>query len=380
MFTHSWVLITLVGLVAVAVTETLSDSGFGGFTLGVAGALAGVILLPMATQAGLLVGSAVFGLRVSHVVIGAMRRVRSWTVGQTTVTLRALPVVLASDIGPRRQPVILRCWLAGLTSALAGVSTVVLSWLLVDGPFGRGFVIAVTPLMLYKLWPKRVPLSTSTGWLLFGLPRMPEPRRAEFRAGPVAARARAALQRGDLEETEAHIAELAAEHPDLDATTSCRVSLLEAQGEYAQGVAMLLQQISGADLDAREMSYTLAGVAGLGFSAVEAGQLPADDFLPVTKKALDDAIALGFPEFELSGSRGLLALIEGEHAEATRLAAIGSEHNTSPTSRADDFATLARAHMARHDNAAARKALESAEELAAWWPRVRETRDRLSVS
>ncbi|MCC5698261.1 hypothetical protein LH612_34520, partial [Klebsiella pneumoniae] len=59
---------------------------------------------------------------------------------------------------------------------------------------------------------------------------------------------------------------------------------------------------------------------------------------------------------------------------------VGAEHSPSPLSRADDYATLAQAHMARRDNAAARRALAAAEELAAWWPRVARVRQRLHVS
>lgn len=372
--------ITVVGLLAAAVSEAIAGTGAGGFCLAALGALAGVILLPMATQVGLLAGAVLFGLRVRHVVFGAMRQLASWTVGRVTFTVRLLPVTLGSEIGPWRAPAILRCWLAGLLSALAGLAVVVIAWWLVAGPFGRGFVIAVTPLMVYKLWPKRVPMATSTGWLLFGLPRMPEPRRTEFRVGPLAARAHEALRDGDLEGAQGHVDELVADHPELNATVSCQVTMLEARGEYAQAVLVLVQHISVADIAPREMSYTLAGLAGLGFCAVEAGQLPPDDLLPMAKKALSDAVDLGFPHIQLSGTRALLALIEGDAEQAARLAAVGADHNTSPLSRADDYATLARACMARHDNAAARDALAKAEELAQWWPRVRQTRDRLSVS
>ncbi|GAB3276578.1 hypothetical protein GCM10027563_03870 [Parasphingorhabdus pacifica] len=372
--------ITLLGLLATGVSETVAGSGFSGFCLATLGALAGVILLPMITQLGLLAGALLFGLRVRHVVLGSMRRLGAWRFGRVTLTVRALPVTLGSEIGPWRKPVILRCWLAGAASALTGIGLVLFGWLLLDGAFGRGFAIAATPLMLYKLWPRRVPMATSTGWLLFGLPRMPEPKRTEFCAGPVAARAHEALRDGDIERAQAHVDELIAEHPELNATTSCRVTMLEARGEYAQAVLLLVDQISNSDIPPREMSYTLAGLAGLGFAAVEAGQLPPDDLLPMARRALDDSIDLGFPAFELSGTRGLLALLEGDADEAARLAAIGADHGTSPLSRADDYATLARAHMMRHDNTAARDALAHAEELAAWWPRVRTTRERLSVA
>jgi hypothetical protein len=379
LLSRPWVVITITGLVVVGGIELIAGTGVGGFPLAALGALAGVIVLPMATQVGLLVGAAVFGLRVRHVVLGAMRRLGSWTLGRVTITVRVLPVVLGSEVGPWRKPVILRCWLAGLTSAVVGVVVVVTGWLLADGSFGRGWVIATTPLMLYKLWPKRAPMATSTGWMLFGLPRMPEPRRTEFCAGPFAARAYEALQEGDIERAQLLVDEMAAEYPDLNATVSCRVSLLEARGEFAQAVALLLEHVSSVDIAPREMSYVLAGMAGLGFSAVESGQLPADDVLPIARKALEDAMTLGYPPFQLSGTRGLLALLEGDADEAARLAAIGADHNTSPLSRADDYATLARAHMARRDNPAAREALRQAEELAAWWPRVYETRQRLSV-
>lgn len=235
--------IAVAGLLAVGVVEVVAGSGPAGYLLGALGALVGVILLPMATQLGLLAGSFVFGLRVRHIVFGAMRALGSWTVGRVTITLRALPVTIGSEIGPWRKPVILRCWLAGLVSALTGIGIVVVSWLLADGPFGRGFVLAATPLMLYKLWPRRVPLATSTGWLLFGLPRMPEPKRTEFCAGPMAARAYEALREGDLDRAQAVTDELTAEHPELNTTVSCRVSMHEARGEYAQAVMMLLQHI-----------------------------------------------------------------------------------------------------------------------------------------
>ncbi len=368
------------GVLAVGVTETILATGPGGLGLGALGALAGAIALPMSTQAGLIVGALLFGLRLRHVVVGALRRVATLRVGGVTITVRALPVVLGSEIGPWRGPVIARCWSAGAVSALAGLGVVLGAWLLADGPFGRGFVIAVTPFMLYKLLPRRVPLTTSTGWLLFGLPRMPEPRRTEFCAGAYAARAHEALQDGDLDRAQAHVDQLAAEHPDLGTTVSCRVTMLEARGEYAHAVALLLQHISSTEIASRELSYALAGLAGLGFSAVESGQLSADDALPIARKALRDSTALGFPAFELSGTFGLVALIDGDAEEAARLATLGAEHATSPMSRADDFATLARAHMARHDNAAAREALAEAEELAAWWPRVRAVREQLSVA
>lgn len=360
--------------------EVVVGSGPVGVASAWAGAAAGSVLLPVVTQLGLLAGSMLFGLQVRHVVVGAMREVASIRRGNFTFTFRALPVTLRAQISPWRSPVILRCWLAGLFSALAGLALVVGSWLLVSDGLGRGFALSVTALMLYKLWPQRVPLTTSTGWLLFALPRLPEPERSDFQAAPLAARVYAALRRGGIDEAAGHADELSERYPELNAAMSCQVAVMEARGDYAPGVLTLLKHLSENDVPPRKMSYLLVGIAGLGFKAVEAGQLPADTMLPTARKALHDAVGLGYPEFELNGTNGLLALIDGDAETAVRLAEKGAEYNHSPLSRADDLVTLARAHMAHHDNVAARNALARAEELAPWSPRVAETRQRLSVS
>lgn len=376
---QSWMAVAAGGLLVVIVVELVEGSGGAGVAAAALGALIGVIALPMGTQAGTLLGSLVFGLRVRRVELGALRRFASFQLGGVLVVFRVLPVVLHSEIGPWRRPVLFRCWLAGLTSAAAGVGIVAAGWLGAGAPFWRGWLIASVPFLCYKLWPRRVPMATSTGWLLFGLPRMPEPERTEFRVGPIAARAHDALITGDITTAQSYVDELVAAHPRLTATLSCRVALLQARGEYATAVAILREHIDSAEIAERDRSYLLAGLADLAFSAVESGQSPADEFVPIARKALDDAVSLGFPPFHLSGTQGLLALLEGDADEAARLAALGAEHDSSVLSRADNLATLARAHMARLDNAAAREALRRAEELAAWWPRVRETRARLSV-
>jgi hypothetical protein len=374
-----WVLATAASAAALAAAELIIGTGGAGVAHSWIGAVVGTVLLPVATQLGLLVGSVLFGLRVRHVVIGAMRQIGSFKRGEVTFTFRALPVTLRAQISPWRSPVIPRCWLAGLFSALAGFALVGGSWLLVSGGFSRGFALSVTGVMLYKLWPQRVPLTTSTGWLLFSLPRLGEPERSEFLAAPLAARAYAALRRGDIDQAAGHADELSERFPGLNVTMSCQVAVMEARGDYAPGVLTLLKYLSDNDVAPRKMSYLLVGIAGLGFKAVEAGQLPADSVLPTARKALSDAVSLGYPEFELNGTNGLLALIDGDAETAAQLAEKSAEYNHSPLSRADDFVTLARAHIARHDNAAARTALGRAEELAPWSPRVTETRQRLSV-
>ncbi|WP_344130960.1 hypothetical protein [Saccharopolyspora halophila] len=372
-------LITAASAAVIAVVELVVGGDPTGIVMAWTGALAGAVLLPVVTQLGLLAGSVLFGLQVRHVVLGAMREIGSIKLGEVTFTFRALPVTLRSQIGPWRSPVILRCWLAGLLSALAGFSLVTGSWLLVSDGFSRGFALAVSGFMLYKLRPQRVPLATSTGWLLFSLPRMPEPERSDFRAAPLAARAYAALRRGDIDDAAGYADEMSERYPGLNATMSCQVAVQEARGQYAPGVLTLLKHLSENDVPPRKMPYLLVGIAGLGFKAIEAGQLPADTLLPTARKALQDAVSLGYPEFELNGTNGLLALIEGDTEAAVRLAEAGAEYNHSPLSRADDFVTLARAHMARRDNPTARTALARAEELAPWSPRVTETRQRLSV-
>lgn len=375
-----WVLITAASAAVIAVVELVAGGDPTGIVMAWTGALAGAVLLPMVTQLGLLAGSVLFGLQVRRVVLGAMREIGSIKLGEVTFTFRALPVTLRSQIGPWRSPVILRCWLAGLLSTLAGFSLVAGSWLLVSDGFSRGFALAVSGFMLYKLRPQRAPLATSTGWLLFSLPRMPEPERSDFRAAPLAARAYAALRRGDIDDAAGYADEMAERYPGLNATMSCQVAVQEARGEYAPGVLALLKHLSENDVPPQKMPYLLVGIAGLGFKAIEAGQLPADTLLPTARKALQDAVSLGYPEFELNGTNGLLALIEGDPEAAVRLAEAGAEYNHSSLSRADDFVTLARAHMARRDNPTARTALARAEELAPWSPRVTETRQRLSVN
>ncbi|GAB2744582.1 hypothetical protein GCM10027174_17880 [Salinifilum aidingensis] len=365
---------------ALSCAELVLGTGAAGVATTLAGALLGVLAVPLAAQLGLLLGAGLFGLRVRHVAIGARRALLRRRIGRTTLTVRALPVSVESEIGPWRPPVVLRSWLAGLLSALAGAAVVVASWWGLGAPLGRGFAVAGAAMMVAKLVPRRGALVTSTGWLLVGLPRMPEPRRSEFRASPLAAAVHDALQSGELDEAQRQVERLAAEHPDLDTALWCRVALAEARGEPARAAMLLLGRLSEEDKPPREMSQLLAGLAGAGASAVEAGAVPAEQLLPTAREALRDAVRLGYPELQLCGTRAVFALLDGDPDEAERLARIGAEFTTSPLTRADDCATLARARMARRDHAAAREALRLAEESAAWWPRVRRTRERLDIT
>ncbi|WP_347567594.1 hypothetical protein [Actinopolyspora sp. BKK1] len=374
-----WCATASAALLVLTALELLLGKGPGGIALAAAGALLGAIALPAAIRAGLLLGSFLFGLRVSNIVIGAMRRVTSFRLGGVLVTVRALPVVLSADIGPRREPVVTRSVLAAATSALTGLLVVGACLLAAGSSFGHGLVLATTASMVHALIPRRAPLNTSTGWLLFGLPRMSESRRLEFRAGAYAAEAHALLQDGELDAAEALVDELAEIAPNARTTASCRATVHQARGEFDRATMLLLHTLSTHSPEAREMSYLLAGLAGLALSAVEAGQLPSEDLLPTAEQALQDSVGLGVPRFELSGTFGLLALINGETERAKQLAELGARNAASGTTRADNLATLARAHMARGDNVSARAALAEAEGHAAWWPRVCSTRKRLTI-
>ena len=119
---------------------------------------------------------------------------------------------------------------------------------------------------------------------------------------------------------------------------------------------------------------------GLACVTVEAGQLDSELGLSTASNALDNAATLGYPTYKLNGVRALHALLRGDFDEAVTLAGRAAEAGEDLLGRADDLATLARAHMASGDNQAARAAITEAEKLAAWWPRVAGTRSRLEVS
>jgi hypothetical protein len=75
----------------------------------------------------------------------------------------------------------------------------------------------------------------------------------------------------------------------------------------------------------------------------------------------------------------LLALLRGNLDRAISLARLSAGSSDDVIARADDLATLARAHMAAGDNRAAREVVAQAEKLVPWWPRVAGTRSRLEV-
>ncbi len=351
-----------------------------GAAAGLVGALVGLLLELAALQLGILLGALAWGVRVHHVQIGVGAKLREWTTPARRVVLRAVPLLFSVGIGPGRPRVRPRMWLTAGCSALVGLAAVAGTWLVSATPFGWGLALGATANLVHALLPRRTPESTSTGWFLFALPRLTGRRAAELDAAPLVSRVTDAVEAGDLGTAEQGAAELARLHPDLRTATSARVLVLTAQARYAEALALVSQLMQEKDQTPREMAFSLAGMAGLTATTVEAGQLPPDVGLPTARRAVEGAEALGYPRYRLTGTLALLALLDGDPHQAITLATQAAEQSESGLSRADDLATLARAQMAAGDNAAARTALADAERLAAWWPRVVTTRARLDIS
>lgn len=375
-FWSAGVLATALAVVAVVVLEPSTGTvGLGLLGAGL-GALAGLAAL----QVGLLAGALASGARVHNVVVGVGRRWKEWVTPRRTVSLRRLPVLLSVGVGPGRPPLRLRMWVAALSSALAGVGLAALLWWLLARPgLGIGAAVGATAVVLHALLPRQDAATTSTGWLLTGLPRLPADRVADLRASALVDEAMVALRAGDLAAAEAASAELARCFPSARAAGATRIAVLHAYGRYAEALSAALSLASDPGQTQRDAAFTLAAVAGLAAAVAEAGAAPADVALPMARQALQDAVALGYPSFKLDGTRALLALLDGDVARAARLARSAADAGDHPLSRADDLATLARALMAGGDNRAARAVLGEAAALAPWWPRVVDTNARLSV-
>jgi len=350
-----------------------------GVALGLLGAVLGLLAGLAALQLGLLAGALLGGARVHDVTIGVGPRLAEWVSSRRTVTLRGLPVLLSVGIGPGRPPVRLRMWSAALCSATCGLAVAAVLGYLASSPLDRGTALGAFGCVLHALLPRQDATSTSTGWLLFELPRLPAQERAELHAAALSDQARAAVNAGDLAAADAALATMAARHPSARATAATRVVVLEAHGRYAEALSAVLALAAQPAPTERDAAFLLAAVAGLAAAGVEAGQVPADMALPVARQALDDAVRLGHPSAKLDGTRAVLALLDGDSAAAARLARTAAAAGNHALSRADDLATLARAMMAGGDNRAAKAILAQAEALAAWWPRVAATRSRLSL-
>jgi ATP/maltotriose-dependent transcriptional regulator MalT len=243
----------------------------------------------------------------------------------------------------------------------------------------RGFAVGAVASLVLSLIPKRTATTTSAGWLLFRLPWAGHDVARQMEAAPMIGRAVEAAQAGDLATAERTAAELRETYPDLRCALAARISVLEAQGRYAEAMILAVKLTSDATTDPQQAS-SYAALAGLACATVEAGQLDAEVGLTTASQAIENAATLGYPNHKLNGARAMVELLRGNLKEAITLARHAAGTGDDLLTRADDLATLARAHMAAGDNRAAREVIGEAEKLAKWWPRVANTRTRLEVA
>jgi hypothetical protein len=353
----------------------------GGVLVGLAGAVTGLLAILAASQVGLLASVPLAGMRVQRIVIGIGPRLGDWSRPNRSLVVRAVPVILAVSVRATKAPVRRRMWWSALCSALAELAVVVLAaWQAGDGAaFAHGFAIACVAEFVHALLPRRLPTGTSTGWLLFRLPWVSTDQVRELEAAPLVGEAIAAARSGDLPAAERLATRLREAYPDLSSALAARIFVLEAQGRYAEGMILAVKLASDARQQPDEAAGSFAALAGLACATVEAGQLDSELGLSTASNALDNASTLGYPSYKLNGVRALHALLRGNTDDAISLATRAADSSDNVLVRADDLATLARAHMASGDNQTARQVLTEAEKLASWWPRVARTRSRLEV-
>lgn len=373
MLTPGWIA-TIVTVVAIVVVEPTP----GDVLVALTGALVGLLAILAAGQLGLLASVLLVGVRVQRLVVGVGPRLGDWSTPRRAVTLRAFPIILAVAVRAGRAPVRKRVWASALCSAVAELAVVVLA-ASGDSVFMDGFAIACVVEFAHAMFPSRTPTATSTGWLLFRLPWVSVDHARQLEAAPLVGEAVDLAHTGHLAEAERMAVRLREQYPDLRSSLSARVVVLEAQGRYAE--AMLLAVKLTADTRQRpdEAAGSFASLAGLAAATVEAGQLDAELGLTTATQALENASTLGYPSYKLNGVRALLELLRGNTDKAISLAKLAAGSGDDLLGRADDLATLARAHMASGDNQAARQVIGEAEKLASWWPRVASTRSRLEV-
>ncbi|HET9143097.1 hypothetical protein, partial [Actinophytocola sp.] len=347
-----------------------------------AGAVAGVFVGHAGLQLGMLAGALLLGVRVHRVVIGVGPRCLEWGGAARPVVLRALPVLVSVSVGPGRSPVRPRLWGAALCSALGGVAaaaTVTAAARDSGNPVTHGLAITAVLAVGYGLVPRKTAGSTSTGWMLLRLHRLSHRQAQQLEAAPLTGQAIDAARNGDLATAERMALRLAKSYPDLRTALAARIVVLEAQGRYAEAMVLAVKLASELDQEPDEAARSFAALAGLACTTVEAGQLDSELGLSTATTALDNAETLGYPSHKLNGSRALLALLRGNLDRAISLARRAAGTGDDVLCRADDLATLARAHMAAGDNRTARAIIGEAEKLVPWWPRVAKTRSRLEV-
>lgn len=368
--------VTLAAVVFIVVVEW----SVAGAVAGLTGALAGGLSAVAASQFGLLASVVVARVSVQRLVIGIGPRVADWSTPHRIVALRAIPVMLSVSVRATRSSVRARIWVSALCAFTFEVTLMVVAILVADGPFMLGFATATVSSLVLSLIPKRTATTTSTGWLLFRLPWAGDDLARQMEAAPVIGKAVEAAQAGDIATAEKLAAFLRETYPDLRSALAARISVLEAQGRYAEAMILAVKLTTESGTDPQQAASSFAALAGLACATVEAGQLDAELGLSTASQAIENAAALGYPNYRLNGARAMVELLRGNLKEAITLARLAAGAGDDLLARADDLATLAKAHMAAGDNRTARQVIGEAEKLAKWWPRVANTRTRLEVA
>ncbi|WP_319989634.1 tetratricopeptide repeat protein [Lentzea kristufekii] len=368
-----WVVTALV--VAGTIAWTLPE-----FHLGLAGALVGLIAGMTATQVGLALGAVLFGLRITHVIIGVGAELKSWTWTHQRLVIRQIPVLATVGITGLKPGVRRRTVLTGAFAIVLCAAVAALTWLATGSAFGKGMALAATACFLWQLVPVERPGNTSLGWFVFSLPKLSGRPLGELEARPGVLAGMDAYQRGDLDEAERIYAELVREHPDLLTVVGLKVVTSCARERYLEALQTVIGLTGREDLSTRDLAFVMATTAGVAVLAVESGQFPAEVGLETARSMFGNAYEAGYPKQRANGTLAIMALIEGDTAKARQLAGYSAESSENAQGRADDLITIARAWMEDGDNAKAREFVTEAHELAGWSPRVAATRARLEIS
>ncbi|WP_431417742.1 hypothetical protein [Actinokineospora sp.] len=366
------------GFVVAVVERSVSQ-----VAVGLGGAVAGHLVGLLSLQLGLLVGAIAFRARVHRVVIGVGSRLKDWTTPRRVVVLRAVPLFLSVSVGPGIAPARRRMWGAALCSMTAGVITAVVVTLqafAAPSGFWIGFAVACVITVGHSFVPRKTATSTSTGWLVFKLPGLTGVRAQQLDAAPLVGQTVDAAQEGKLDLAADLAARLRDEYPTLRTATAARILVLQAEARYAEAMMVAMTLVEDREQTPAEAAVAFAALSGLACATVEAGQLDAEIGLSTASQAIENAVTLGYPQHKLNGTRALHELLSGNTSRAISLARLAAESGDDRLGRADDLATLARAHMTAGDNRSARTALAEAEKLVPWWPRVAILRSRLDVA
>ena len=364
---------------ALVVTGTIAWT-LSEFYLGLAGALVGLLLGVNAAQVGLALGAVLFGLRITHLIIGVGGELKSWTSAHRRIVLRNIPLLTTIGITGQKPGVRRRTVLTGAFAIVFCAAVAAASWLAIGSSFGKGLALATTACFLLHLVPVEKPTYTSLGWFVFSLPKLTGRPLAELEARPRVLAGMDAYERGDVDEAERIHEELEKDHSDLLTVVGLKVATACAREKYLDALQTVVGLTGRPDLGERELAFVMATTAGLAVYAVEAGQFPSEVGLETARTMLGNAYSAGYPKHRANGTLAIMALLEGDTAKARQLAGYAAEASETALNRADDLVTIARAWMADGNNAKARELAAEAHELAGWNPRVAATRARLEIS